>query len=249
VELISPYPPHPIARPIMVQTWRSLTFLHWAYEPAVIGRLLPAGLELDTFDGAAWVGLAPFVLVNLRPPMLPAFPWVSQFPETNVRTYVRGPDGKRGVWFFTLEADRLLAVLGARAFYHLPYRWARMRVQENGGTVKYESERSWPFGAGHSSVSVRPGDRMEVGQLDNFLTARYRLYSVTGTRIGHAEIEHEPWPLQRAEVVELQEDLIERSGVPKPVGKPVVHFSRSLDVRVGWPTMSQTQLHRKSAYT
>lgn len=222
----------------MLQTWRSLTFLHWAYEPAVIRRLLPEGLELDTFDGAAWVGLAPFLLVNLRVPTLPAFPWVSHFPETNVRTYVRGQDGKRGVWFFTLEADRLLAVLGARAFYHLPYRWARMRVEEKAGIVKYHSERSWPFGAGHSSVSVRPGERMGVGPLDNFLTVRYRLFSAAGNRIYHADIEHKPWPLRHAEVEEFEGDLIERSGVPKPTGKPVVHFSQDLDVRVGWLTAS-----------
>jgi uncharacterized protein YqjF (DUF2071 family) len=218
----------------MLQTWRSLTFLHWAYEPTVIRRLLPKGLELETFDGAAWIGLTPFLLVNLRPPLIPALPWVSHFPEMNVRTYVRGRDGKPGIWFFTLEADRLLAVLGARTLYRLPYRWARMRVREDDGLVNYESDRLTPFGNGRARIVIRPGVRMQAGQFDNFLTARYRLYTQAGKRLGHADIEHEPWPLRGAEVVRLDQDVIEHSTVPKPMGKPVAHFSREVHVRIGW---------------
>ena len=92
----------------MRQTWRNLTFLHWRYPAEVVRRILPSQLTLDTFDGSAWIGLAPFVLAGVRPFGLPATPWISRFPETNVRTYVLGPDGQPGVWFFTLEADRCL---------------------------------------------------------------------------------------------------------------------------------------------
>ncbi len=133
MDIVSPFAPQPVRRPVMLQSWRWLTFLHWRYEPETIRRLLPSQLTLDTFEDAAWVGLTPFLLRNLRPPRLPALPWISQFPETNVRTYVRGPDGERGVWFFTLEADRLAAVIGARSLYRLPYRWADMRVERRGG--------------------------------------------------------------------------------------------------------------------
>ena len=98
----------------MLQRWLKLTFLHWPYEPDVIRPLIPKQLTLDTFDGAAWIGLVPFLISGLRPPWMPVLPWISTFPETNVRTYVRGPNGDRGVWFFTLEADRLLGVMGAR---------------------------------------------------------------------------------------------------------------------------------------
>jgi uncharacterized protein YqjF (DUF2071 family) len=233
MELINPYPPHSIARPVMLQTWRSLTFLHWPYEPSVVRNLLPPGLELDTFDGAAWVGLAPFLLANLRPPFLPALPWISWFPETNVRTYVRGPDGVRGVWFFTLEADRLAAVIGARTLYRLPYRWARMKVVEQDGMVTYTSKRLPPFGEAASLVGIRPGAPLIAGQLDHFLTARFRLYTVARNRIAHADIEHEPWPLHCAEVTTLEQNLFEQSGVPQPVGSPVLHFSPALDVRIG----------------
>ena len=112
----------------MLQRWRWLTFMHWRYDAAIIQALLPELLTVDTFDGSAWVGLTPFVLAGLRLPFSPPVPWISRFPETNVRTYVRGPDGEPAVWFFTLEADRLLGVLAARALYGLPYRWSRMRV-------------------------------------------------------------------------------------------------------------------------
>lgn len=217
----------------MLQRWQSLTFLHWRYEPDVIRALLPAQVELDTFDRSAWVGLAPFLLTGLRFPFLPPAPFVSRFPETNVRTYVRGPDGERGVWFFTLEADRLLAVLGARWFYHLPYRWAAMNVRRTAGQAEYRSSRKPPFGKGSSHVVVEPGPSLIPGDLDNFLTARFRLYTVDRNRLYFANIHHQPWLLQKARLVKLEEDVIENSGVPKPYGEPTVHFSSDLQVRIG----------------
>jgi uncharacterized protein YqjF (DUF2071 family) len=233
LELISPFAPRPVPRAVMSQSWRGLTFLHWRYEPEAIRALLPKQLTLDTYDGAAWVGLTPFLLRNLRPPRLPALPWISNFSETNVRTYVRGPDGKRGVWFFTLEAARLVAVVGARALYRLPYRWARMRVRRRGGEIEYESKRRWPFGAARTSIAIHVGGRITAGNFDNFLTARYRLYTLAFGRLAFAEIEHAPWALREGRVLRLEQDLIERSGVPRPRGEPTVHFSENLDVRIG----------------
>ena len=217
----------------MLQRWESLTFLHWRYEPNEIARLLPEQVTLDTFDDSAWVGLTPFRLTNLRPPFTPAIPWISHFPEMNVRTYVRGADGKPGVWFFTLECARLAAVLGARASFRLPYRWARMRVRDNGSVVQYESDRRKPFGSGRARIRVEPGDPVEAGPLDNFLTARYRLYTRVGEKVGFADIEHAPWPLQQCKVLDLEQNVIENSGPPAPKGTPLAHFSRTLDVRIG----------------
>jgi uncharacterized protein YqjF (DUF2071 family) len=216
----------------MFQTWQSLTFLHWRYDPDAIRRLLPSQLTLDTFDGVAWIGLTPFLLTNLRPPFVPAFPWISRFPETNVRTYVRGPDGERGIWFFTLEADRLAAVLGARLTYHLPYRWARMSVRRKGGAVEYRSTRKGASGEAWSDIEVLPGGAITVGDLDNFLTARYRLYTVQAGRIAFAQIEHKPWPLQTGRIIRMRQTLFEDVGVPRPAGEPMVHFSETLDVRI-----------------
>ena len=217
----------------MFQRWRFLTFLHWRYPPEIIRALLPAAIALDTFDAAAWVGLTPFLLTDLRPPWAPALPWISQFPETNVRTYVRGPDGEPGVWFFTLEADRLLAVLGARSTYRLPYRWADMSVKCAAGNVHYRSNRKSPFGKGRTDVQIEPGAPVAAGDFDNFLTARYRLYTMNGKRLLFAQIEHAPWPLHTARLVRLEQNLIECSGVPAPCGEPVLHYSPDLLVRIG----------------
>jgi uncharacterized protein YqjF (DUF2071 family) len=232
VRTFSPLAPVSIARPIMRQTWCDLTFLHWPYSAEVIRKLIPRELSLDTFDGVAWVALAPFVLAGVRPFGLPATPWISEFPETNVRTYVLGPDGEPGVWFFTLEADRLLGVMAARAWYKLPYRWAAMSVRSSENTVEYRSERHRLFGKGASHVVIEVGSKVDTGDFDYFLTARFRLYTVHRSRVGYAEIDHPPWPLQHGRVTTLEEDLVMNSGVPKPEGEPVVHFSRRLDVKV-----------------
>lgn len=231
--VFSPYAPVKIVRPIMRQTWQDLTFLHWRYDAEAIRQVLPAQLTLDTFDGNAWVGLAPFVLAGVSPFGLPPVPWISQFPETNVRTYVLGPDGKPGVWFFTLEADRLIGVLAARAWYKLPYRWAAMSVSVGEKVIEYRSERNALFGKGSTDLAIEIGEKFAAQDFDNFLTARYRLYAVHRNRVAFAEIDHDPWPLQSGKVLRLNENLIANSGVAAPVGEPHVHFSRQLEVRVG----------------
>ena len=214
----------------MQQTWKRLTFLHWPYDPALVRPLLPGGLELDTFDDAAWIGLVPFEIHN--------FPGIPHFPETNVRTYVVGPDGSRAVWFFSLDAARLVAVTGARVTYGLPYFWSKMRVTSENGAVRYGSRRKWPHSPKASSdILVKPGDRFrpeELGDRDHFLTARYRLYSMLRGRLGYAQIEHEPWPLARASLLELDQTLIETSGLATPRGAPLVHYCEALNVRIGF---------------
>lgn len=234
-EISSEYPPRRVRRPVMFQNWRCLTFLHWACDLAAVRRLLPAQIALDTFDGAAWIGLTPFLLTGLRPPFVPAFPWVSCFPEMNVRTYVRGPDGERGIWFFTLEADRLLAVAGARMSYGLPYRWAQMSVRHNGTRVEYESKRHWPFRPAHSSISIEVGGSVESSEFTRFLTARFRLYTRVLGRTIAAQIEHQPWPLHEARVLRLEQNVVEACNLPRVDEHPHVLHSQALNVRVERP--------------
>jgi len=233
LEKISPRAPCPVEKPALLQAWRSLTFLHWRYDAAAIARALPKGLTVDTFDGSAWVGLVPFVLEGLQPYGFPALPWISEFAETNVRTYVQGPDGARGVWFFTLEADRLAAVMMARAWYHLPYRWADMNVKRTGLALEYSSRRKRSFGAGMSEIGIEIGDVLDTTELDHFLTARFRLYTAAKGRIAYAQIEHDPWPLRGGKVTKLNETLIESCGLTGPEGEPMVHFSEGIKVKAG----------------
>jgi len=230
---ISEYPPHRVKWPLMFQNWEQLTFLHWRYPAEVIRALIPSELELDTFDGAAWVGLTPFMLSGLRPPFLPALPWISHFPEMNVRTYVRGPDGERGIWFFSLEADRLAAVAGARLSYGLPYRWADMRVRRDSTQIEYTSRRH--TGRGQAHILVRRGSALEVGERERFLTARFRLYTILAGRLAVAKVDHLPWPLESAALMTLDQDVVQKSNVPTPSGEPLVYFSPMLSVRIGRP--------------
>jgi uncharacterized protein YqjF (DUF2071 family) len=224
---ITPAAPEPVRRVAMRQTWRRLSFLHWAYDPSLVRQLLPPELELDIFDGAAYVGLVPFEIHNLR--------GIPHFPETNVRTYVIGPDGSRAVWFFSLDAGRLVAVIGARAIYHLPYFWASMQVNSRADAVHYRSRRIWPHSAlDFSDITVEPAAPLEVTARDHFFTARYRLYSRIRGRLAYAQIEHAPWPLTAATVLQLDQNLIQASGLPAPQGAPISHYATELDVKIGY---------------
>jgi uncharacterized protein len=222
------------------QRWQSLTFLHWAYDPADIERLLPPGLTVDTCDDVAWVGLTPFLLVNFRPLCLPPVPVLSTFPETNLRTYVRDASGTDGLWFFSLDVSSLATVLGARSLYWVPYHWATMTVEEGPGTaVHYRSRRRGPRGPspGHRVV-VRPtGPVPEEGcsPLVDFLTGRWRAFTRIAGRLTTVPVEHPPWPLFDAEVDMLEEDFLSTAGLPVPEHGPLVHFSPGVDVRLGLP--------------
>lgn len=221
------------------QRWQTMTFLHWAYDPDEVGALLPAGLEVDTHDGKAWVGLTPFLMVDFRVACLPPVPGLSTFPETNVRTYVRGPDGRDGLWFLSLDAASLITVTSAWAGLGVPYRWADMSVDED-ATVEYSSTRRLHSPAAHH-IRVRPGSPLEpheVSDFDHWLTGRWRGYASIATRLAVVPVEHQPWPLWRAELDELEESMLTAAGLSEPSGDPLVHYSPGVDVRLGPPHLS-----------
>jgi uncharacterized protein YqjF (DUF2071 family) len=233
-EPLTSCPPFRVERAVMRQTWSDLTFLHWRYDPCVVRRLVPPELELDLFEGSAWVGLVPFLVTGLTPPHWPALPWISRFPEINVRTYVVDRAGKRGVWFFSLDAARLAAVVGARASYGLPYFWAEMRVRADSERVRYRSRRR--FLRGHSDLTIEKGALIpEQSERDVFLTAHFRLYARWLGRIVCARMEHPPWPLHMARILRLDDSLVRAAGLPEPEGEPLAHFAPRVDVRVGLP--------------
>lgn len=222
----------------MLQSWRSQTFIHWSYDAEIISSLLPKGLEVDTFGGVAWVSLTPFVLTNLRPPRVPPMPWISTSAETNVRTYVRGEDGERGIWFFSLDIARLPAALFGRAAYFLPYMWAGMLVENEGGTIRYAGRRRYPKAGAAYDITVEPKAPIaddELSDLDHFLTARFVLYTLYGPVVAKVLAHHPRWPLARARVSDLKENLLASVGLPAPKSVPLVHFSAGVDVRISRP--------------
>jgi uncharacterized protein len=233
--------PFTVDRPVMRQRWERLTFLHWRFKVADVQRLLPGGLEAETCDGAAWVGLVPFYM-RVAAPGGQRIPWVSNFCETNVRTYVRDQAGRSGIWFFSLDAARLGAVVTARVTpYRLPYFWSSMRLGERGNEIAYRSRRRWPRPRPAASrVRVRIGEPIapaDVTALEHFLTARWMLFSVTGGRSASARACHEPWPLHRAQPLVVEDHLITTAGLPAPEGEPLVHYSPGVDVAIGRPEL------------
>lgn len=235
--------PIEVTRASMIQRWDLLTFLHWRYEPEVVQALLPPGLEVDTFEGGAWVGLVPFYM-EVRPGRGPAIPWLSHFCETNVRTYATAPDGTRGVWFLSLDAERLPAVITARTTYRLPYFWSSMSIDHTDDTTTYTNRRRWPGHArAESRVTVRPQAPYtsdELTDFDHFLTAQWRLYSRTTNGLRYALAEHPVWPLQRVELLDLDDNLIASAGLPRPTGDPICHWSPGVEVRIGFPHLLPT---------
>jgi uncharacterized protein YqjF (DUF2071 family) len=236
---VTAHRPWPLPRRpwVMTQTWHDLLFAHWPIEPQVIRSKLPAAVELDLFDGRAWVGVVPFRMTNAAPRGVPALPWVSAFPELNVRTYVTR-DGKPGVFFFSLDAANPLAVATARTLFHLPYFRATMRIEERDGWYEYESRRDHAEAPADLVCRYRPtGPVAEpvAGTLDHFLTERYCLYTVNGSGRAHRlEIHHRPWPLQPAELEITTNTMAEAAGIRLPEIAPLLHFSKRQDM-VGYP--------------
>ncbi len=218
--------------------WHDLLFVHWPFLPETLRPLLPPGLELDTFDGRAWLGIVPFRMTGIRAHWLPPIPGTSAFPELNVRTYVVA-DGKPGVWFFSLDATSRLAVEGARRLYHLPYRRARITCTASAdGWIYYRScrsERSFP--AAKFVARYRPRESPQITAADslaNWLTARYCLYSADCQgQLWRGEIDHIPWQLEAAEAEIETNTLVAGLGLELPATKPLLHFSRRLDA-VAW---------------
>lgn len=216
VQPVCPTPPDLPGRRIMRQQWCDLAFLHWRVAPAVVAPLLPPGTRPDVHDGSTWVGLIPFRMVGAGLGRGPAIPYLGTFAETNVRLYCVDDAGRRGIVFRSLEASRLAVVLGARAAFALPYTWARMRVREADGVLTYTSRRRWPGPrTATTSVAVRPGAPLpDPDPLHHFLTARWGLHTRAFGRTRYVPNTHEPWPLQRAELVHLDETLVAACGLP-----------------------------------
>ncbi|MBO1752884.1 DUF2071 domain-containing protein [Actinotalea sp. BY-33] len=226
-------------RPIMRQSWRDLTFVHWCVAPDVVAPFMPPGTRPDVHDGSSWVGLVPFRMVGAGAARGPGLPWLGTFPETNVRLYSVDERGRRGVVFLTLEASRLAFVLGARGVFALPYTWARMRVTEADGVLTYASQRRWPGPRDATTrVVVRPGEALAPGDpVAEFLTARWGLHARAFGRTLYVPNRHETWPLRAAELLTLDDRLVEACGLSTTAHRPPdsVLFSRGVRTEFGTP--------------
>ena len=233
--------PMPDSPWIMTQTWHDLLFAHWPVDAAALKAHVPAGFEIDLYEGQAWVGVVPFHMTNVAPRGVPALPWVSAFPELNVRTYVR-VKGRPGVYFFSLDAANPVAVGVARTLVHLPYFTAAMTVEQKEGWIHYRSERTSHKGAPASFEGrYRPVGLVSApvdGSLEHFLTERYCLFTVDDAFHAYSvDIHHPRWPLQTAEAEITLNTMADAVGIRLPSMAPLLHFSKRQDM-VAWSLTS-----------
>jgi uncharacterized protein len=217
----------------MQHNWGKLLFMHWPISEEVLRPLIPESLTIDTFDGAAWIAITPFTLWDVRLSFTPPVPWISDFHELNVRTYVHF-NGVPGVWFFSLDTNSRTTVMGARSLYYLPYFNASIVLKEEQETIYYDLERTDEpparFNGAWSAGDDLP--EAEPGTLEFFLVERYCLYSTDGKNLYRSRIHHRPWPLQEADLLSYRSTMIESHGLPTPEGDPLLHYAEALEVGI-----------------
>jgi len=234
---VAQHRPWPVPRRpwVMRQTWENLLFAHWPVSPERMRKLVPAELELDTYEATCWVAVTPFRLTGLRFRYAPPLPFGSDFPELNVRTYVEHKS-RPGVFFFSLDAGSMAAVMGARATYHLPYFFADMSIAEESGWFSYSSKRhddaSVCFRGRYRPIGEPDTHHHQPGTHEHWLTERYCLYSLSEGKLYRGDIHHVPWPLQSAECVIEENTMAAAAGIELPDVPPLLHFARELDVLI-----------------
>jgi uncharacterized protein YqjF (DUF2071 family) len=240
-------PENRVLVPMMRQQWRDMTFLHWPLAPDLVAPHLPPGLEVDTFEERAWVGLTAFRVAACAPGLLPSVPRWS-FPETNLRTYVVGPDGRDGIWFLSIEADTVAVSTGARLALGAPYHVADMSVSTEGSAVRYRSHRRDDTAAHDVRICAGPAlaDSERSGLVD-WLTGRWRSWTTRAGLLLRSAVEHQPWPLCGGEVVAVEETVSTAVGLRLPDVEPLVHFSRGVDARLGAPVPRIARGHASNA--
>lgn len=224
---------------VMFQRWHDLLFMHWPVEPDHLRSVMPSALrgKLDIRDGKAWVGVIPFWMSHVHIRGVPPLPGFSRFPELNVRTYVT-VNGKPGVYFFSLDASNLPAVLGARGGFGLRYYWATMHVDITEMSVAYSSKRvHGPRPAqfiGTYAPTSAEKFHAPAGSLENFFCERYCLYVALGNTILRGNIHHLPWPLQPAQCQVTLSTVARSHGIRLPDQPPHLLYASGMDVLI-WP--------------
>jgi uncharacterized protein YqjF (DUF2071 family) len=223
-------PQRPQGRNDGTQRWRDLLFLHWPVPKASLTSLLPPSLDVDTFDGQAWLGIVPFTMLDVKPRWLPGRGL--SFLETNVRTYVHRDGRDPGVWFFSLDAASWLAVQAARLGWSLPYYHAKMSTTEADDIISYETRRADGVGIDCRYRRLGPLGPSEVGGLQHFFLERYVLYASRRGQLVRGQVHHDPYPAYGAELLSHSQNLSTASRIPVQGAPTHVHASPGVDVEV-----------------
>jgi uncharacterized protein YqjF (DUF2071 family) len=219
---------------IMTQTWHDLLFAHWTVDAAMLRAKVPTAFELDVYEGAAWIAVVPFLMTNVAPRGIPSLPWVSEFEELNVRTYVRVGD-RPGIYFFSLDAASAVAVKTARALFNLPYYTASMTRSTTADGIDYRSRRDSDGAELYATYRpVGPVFTPVEGTLEYFLTERYCLYNLDHRGAPYRlDIHHPRWSLQVADASVVRNTMAEASGMTLASTPQLLHFAKRQDA-IAW---------------
>ncbi len=233
-------PDAPVLFPVNVQDWQHLTFLHWPYEAAAVQRLVPDELTVQEWDGVTWVGITPFCMARVRAPGLPPPPGWRSFPELNVRAYVRGRDGRDGIWFLGMVVPQLAFIAALRSL-GLPYVRSQAAVSVNGSTRAYRfGTPAWlrprPDDWFHAVVEVgRALDEAECTPLLESITGRWSAFHRRARVLWRTPVVHQPWRLHTATATGHLTAPLRWVGLPPPAGEPMVHAAPAVHSRFGAP--------------
>ncbi|HMJ64736.1 MAG TPA: DUF2071 domain-containing protein [Candidatus Binatia bacterium] len=233
----------PEGTPIMHQRWENLLFLHWSIDPNVLRTALPSELELDTFEDKAWIGITPFALTNVHLTSMPPIPGLNAFEEINVRTCVHYR-GIPGIWFFSLDASKVIPAVAARTFFLLPYFKAQVKFEQTAPEFHFSSARIG-LPAAHFRATWRTGVRLRDPDLESlafFLVERYCYFAVQEGAVYATRIYHHPWILDEATVQSHTSTMIGATGIPEPGAAPLAYFSRELEVDIWKPASASSLL-------
>jgi uncharacterized protein YqjF (DUF2071 family) len=224
----------PDGQPVMHQDWGKLLFMHWRINENLLRPQVPSSLGIDTYGDSAWIGITPFTMSDIRafPPFVPPVPGLDSMHELNVRTYVHHR-GVPGVWFFSLDANSRAAVLGARAFFHLPYYNADIEMQGK-TSIKYRLKRRDDPPA-QFKADWKVGDALpqsQPGSREFFLTERYILYTQFEGELYRARIHHEPWQLYKADLINFGSTMLEATEITQPKTQPILHHAEQVSVDI-----------------
>lgn len=219
------------------QSWCDLLFAHWPIPSEKIKPFVPEPLKIQEFDGTSWVGIVPFRMEGVMHRPFPDLPWISAFPEINVRLYVEYEE-KPGVWFLSLDATNALAVWVARRFFYLPYYKAQIHIEKHGHRYRYESQRKEQKTVSFKGL-YEPDSKpyeAESGSLEHWLTERYCLYAQSPEGdLYRSEVHHLPWPLQKAKADFMTNKMLSPFNIRLPDTSPLLHFASCLDVVIWAP--------------
>lgn len=216
-----------LGAPVMRQSWREVTFVNWRYDRSVIEPMIPPGLVVDEFDSSAWLTLVALRVNGARFPGTPPQWVLSSSAQTNLRTYVCGPDGVPGIWLLSVDTGSLWATVRARLLSGAPYFLAREDIAagNTGWKIRYVGIRHARRPSAACKLVVEPGEVTKPDERDLWLTHRWHAYTRQAGFLLRQKVSHEPWPLRSANLVSLTQTLTTAAGLPEPAGDPSIRYS------------------------